>query len=54
MITEPLREGAEADRSGAQAQAGLVISYDAGAGNIKTAFIEAIAEHRHWERELAQ
>jgi len=32
--------------------AGLIIGPDAQPGKIATAFIKAIAQHRHWSREI--
>jgi catalase len=35
-------------------QPGLVTSRDASSGKVGNAFIKAIAQHRHWERELVR
>jgi catalase len=49
VVDEPAGEAAKTERSGAQA--GVVTSSDTGAGKLSAAFIKAIAQHRHWERE---
>ncbi len=48
-----LLESAGVDISDHGVRAGVVTSREANAGSIGTKFIKAIAQHRHWERELA-
>jgi catalase len=41
----------EADGKQVEVNKGVVVSRDAASRKVTTAFIEAIAQHRHWERE---
>jgi catalase len=50
VVKQSSGEVANADRT----QPGLVTSRDASSAKLGNAFIEAIAQHRHWEREIVR